>query len=394
MSAPFKSYAQHFEDVMLHRALTEVEAGFYIDIGAQDPDIDSVSKAFFERGWRGVHVEPSPDYAQRLRAARVEDTVIEAAASNRVGTAALTVFPKTGLSTVEAEVARAHVDAGQHPGPEVVTVPTVTLASIARELQTDTVHWLKIDVEGHERAVLEGWDPDTLRPWIVVVEATRPNAQIASYGDWEPILLAADYRCVYDDGLNRFYLASDQAHLARAFSCPPNPFDEIRLSRHAALCQDVVADYDSRLREQMGRYQTDVEALNQQVQTLNQQIQTLNQQVQTLNQQVQTLNQQEQMLTEHNSHLRYEADLLRAQCNELDTRLSGVLASLSWRVTRPLRQVAALAMGLFGGPGPRGADEPAAPARHPEGTAGPGELSPDARIWAARLRRSSDKAED
>jgi len=373
MSAPFKSYAQHFEDVMLHRALTEVEAGFYIDIGAQDPDIDSVSKAFFERGWRGVHVEPSPDYAQRLRAARVEDTVIEAAASNRVGTAALTVFPKTGLSTVEAEVARAHVDAGQHPGPEVVTVRTVTLASIARELQTDTVHWLKIDVEGHERAVLEGWDPDTLRPWIVVVEATRPNAQIASYGDWEPILLAADYRCVYDDGLNRFYLASDQAHLARAFSCPPNPFDEIRLSRHAALCQDVVADYDSRLREQMGRYQTDVEALNQQVQTLNQ---------------------QEQMLTEHNSHLRYEADLLRAQCNELDTRLSGVLASLSWRVTRPLRQVAALAMGLFGGPGPRGADEPAAPARHPEGTAGPGELSPDARIWAARLRRSSDKAED
>jgi|SRR5262245_3315890 len=54
------SYAQNFEDIILWRALKHVEKGFYIDIGAQDPVVDSVSLAFYEKGWRGVHVEPVP----------------------------------------------------------------------------------------------------------------------------------------------------------------------------------------------------------------------------------------------------------------------------------------------------------------------------------------------
>ena len=41
----FVSYAQNYEDVMLARALRGVEQGFYIDVGAQDPVDDSVTKA-------------------------------------------------------------------------------------------------------------------------------------------------------------------------------------------------------------------------------------------------------------------------------------------------------------------------------------------------------------
>ena len=59
----FVSYAQNFEDIMLYRALKHVQSGFYIDIGAYDPVIHSVSLAFYERGWRGIHVEPNPHYA-------------------------------------------------------------------------------------------------------------------------------------------------------------------------------------------------------------------------------------------------------------------------------------------------------------------------------------------
>src|SRR3954451_14572299 len=57
------SYAQNFEDVMLARALAHVRDGFYIDLGAQHPTVDSVSRAFYELGWRGVHVEPNSAYA-------------------------------------------------------------------------------------------------------------------------------------------------------------------------------------------------------------------------------------------------------------------------------------------------------------------------------------------
>ena len=52
------SYSQNFEDVMLWRALKDVENGFYIDVGANHPAIDSVTKLFYENGWSGINIEP------------------------------------------------------------------------------------------------------------------------------------------------------------------------------------------------------------------------------------------------------------------------------------------------------------------------------------------------
>ena len=100
------SYAQNFEDVMLWRALGQIENGFYIDIGAQDPLIDSVSMAFHEHGWHGIHVEPTPHYAELLRQQRPSDTVIQAAVGN--GPAVLTFFeiPDTGISTGDPAIER------------------------------------------------------------------------------------------------------------------------------------------------------------------------------------------------------------------------------------------------------------------------------------------------
>ena len=39
----FISHAQNFEDVMLWRALKHIEHGFYVDVGANDPDVHSVT---------------------------------------------------------------------------------------------------------------------------------------------------------------------------------------------------------------------------------------------------------------------------------------------------------------------------------------------------------------
>jgi hypothetical protein len=61
----FISYAQNQGDVMLYRALGDVKQGFYIDVGAQDPVIDSVTKAFYDGGWHGIDIEPSTEYFQK-----------------------------------------------------------------------------------------------------------------------------------------------------------------------------------------------------------------------------------------------------------------------------------------------------------------------------------------
>lgn len=55
----FVSYAQNFEDVMLNRCFGKQKTGFYIDIGAAWPQVDSVTHAFYLKGWRGINVEPN-----------------------------------------------------------------------------------------------------------------------------------------------------------------------------------------------------------------------------------------------------------------------------------------------------------------------------------------------
>jgi len=210
---------------LLWRALGHVASGFYIDVGAQSPESDSVTKAFSMRGWRGINIEPHPFYLEQLRQLRPNDVNLGVAVGDEPGRVTMNLVDDTGLSTADADFARQHAASGYAIRTHEVDVST--LVQIWREHVPDgqDVHFLKVDVEGFERAVLKGNDWMQCRPWIVLVEAMLPNEQVECHQSWEPILTAAGYRFVYADGLNRFYVADEHAGLAQAFRYPPNVFD-------------------------------------------------------------------------------------------------------------------------------------------------------------------------
>jgi FkbM family methyltransferase len=226
------SYAQNFEDLMLWRALSGVAEGRYIDIGAQSPVIDSVSRLFHQAGWRGVHVEPSTAYAAELREQRPGDLVIESVVAQTPGEHVFFEIPETGLSTIRDDIASAHADAGFAPRER--RVEAITLDDVFALAGEGAVHWLKIDVEGAEADVLAGWRTSPQRPWIVLVESTRPLTQIESHDEWESLLTAKGYRFAWFDGLNRFYVAPEHAALLAAFAAPPNVFDGFELCNFSA----------------------------------------------------------------------------------------------------------------------------------------------------------------
>ena len=246
----FTSYAQNFEDVMLWRALGHVTDGVYVDVGAQHPRIDSISRAFYERGWRGVHIEPVPAFAAMLREDRPDETVLQVALGEREGTLALNVFADTGLSTAIDSYAQRH-QAERNYQVQHIEVPMLTLRSALGSVAGKEVHWLKIDVEGFEEQVLRGWDSQKLRPWIIVVEATIPNSARTDYAKWDHLVTGAGYRFVYFDGLNRFYIANEHPELEAAFGTPPNVFDVVEVSGLASwgLCNFALAGHEDRIRE-------------------------------------------------------------------------------------------------------------------------------------------------
>ncbi|MGH7122203.1 MAG: FkbM family methyltransferase, partial [Acetobacteraceae bacterium] len=221
----FVSYAQNDEDIMLWRALKSVEHGFYIDVGAAILDGHSVSRAFYEHGWRGVNIEPVSELCAVVSAERPEDINLCIALGAADSEREFFTVPETGLSTLDPVIAEAHRAAGRKIVPGRVRVKT--LAEICREYAKDPIHYLKIDVEGAESEVLAGAEFSQFRPWILVIEATWPGRQEASHAVWEPALLEQGYRFVWFDGLNRFYVAAEQADaLAPFFRAPPNVWDE------------------------------------------------------------------------------------------------------------------------------------------------------------------------
>jgi FkbM family methyltransferase len=227
-AGPFLSFAQNREDVVLGRALRGVAEGRYVDVGANDPTHFSVTRAFYDRGWSGIAIEPVPSFAAAFRAARPRDQVVEAVVADKSGgEVVLHSVPGTGLSTLVDDVRDRHVGDGR----EVVDISVArhTLDDVLQDAgwSGQDIHFVTIDTEGSERSVLLGFDLARWRPWILVVEATAPLQTAETHAEWEDLVLAAGYRFCLFDGLSRFYVSPEKAdEIGSALSRPANVFDD------------------------------------------------------------------------------------------------------------------------------------------------------------------------
>ena len=229
------SYAQNFEDVMLARCFPEPR-GFYVDVGANDPDIDSITRHFYERGWNGINVEPLASNFARLKKRRPRDINLQVAVGDAEGEITFYEVGKWhGYSTTDAEIADQH----RRDGLKVVEhrTPLRRLAAILDEYAPgQEIDFLSIDVEGAEPAVLAGADFHRHRPKIIVAESRLPvtvNMVDRFFdvpdraADYAKQLRPYAYLPAYRDGLNAFFVAEEHQDLARHFFFPPGIADRL-----------------------------------------------------------------------------------------------------------------------------------------------------------------------
>jgi FkbM family methyltransferase len=195
-------------------------------VGAHDPVELSITKYFYDLGWRGLNLEAAPGFANKIRNGRPRDTTLNVGVSDHEGS--LTFFEasskESGLSTLSAEEAEIHRRAGRKF--KEYEIPVKTLSALCAEHVKEPIDFMSVDVEGHESQVLEGADFTVFRPKVLVVEATRPLSQEPTHQNWEHILNRADYLFAVFDGVNRYYVASEHRDLAESLVLPPNPFDD------------------------------------------------------------------------------------------------------------------------------------------------------------------------
>lgn len=221
------SYSQNLEDYHLSIAFAGQATGTYVDIGAGHPIADNVSFWFYERGWRGVVVEPQSQLAALYRRLRPRDIAVADLIGRECGKANFHVVDRLhGLSTSVPGIAEKAQAFGV--GYQTISAPMTTLAKLCESTGLGEIDFLKIDVEGTERDVLLGGDWQRFRPKVVVVEAVAPMTSEPSWQGWEPFLIAQRYRFVLFDTLNRFYVAEEHPEIMARFPAERAPWHSVR----------------------------------------------------------------------------------------------------------------------------------------------------------------------
>lgn len=202
---PLVSYAQNREDLFLWGLLGHRPNGNYIDVGCNHERLHSVTRLFYERGWSGLNIDANEAMASEY-SDRARDVFVSSGVGSEPGLVTFRLYPEhDGLSTFDQDVMALYESSGRPYSDRELKVRT--LDDITTEVGLERADFLKIDVEGMEAHVLRGTDLETMRPGVIILEASRQ-------ADCNEILLPLGYRIEFFDGLNTYYVDESQPDIS------------------------------------------------------------------------------------------------------------------------------------------------------------------------------------
>jgi FkbM family methyltransferase len=176
------------------------KAGTYVDVGASHAWECSNTSHLYQRGWRGLLIEPNPYCWYGLLRDRPGDMLCPYAVSSTEGMAALRL--SHSVSSIEetwpiSETGRLMVEAK----------PLSKILEPYQDIR-DRCLVCSIDVEGHEEHVLRGIDWETFSPDVFVIEYRLYNAD--EFGpdiseNWSFILQDNGYMLWHKTNLNHIW---------------------------------------------------------------------------------------------------------------------------------------------------------------------------------------------
>ena len=176
--------------------------GFYVDVGANDPVLDSQSQHLEALGWTGLLVEPDPDCCELLRKTRT-GTVVEMACSSPENAGKQLLLNRAGPhSTLEERPIALGAVVRSTVSVQCETLDTI-LRSHAAPHRFDL---LSIDIEGHELVALSGFSFSVWRPQLVLIEDHVTHLQK------HQLMRRSGYQLLMRTGLNSWYIPQEQSY--------------------------------------------------------------------------------------------------------------------------------------------------------------------------------------
>jgi FkbM family methyltransferase len=201
------SFSQSGEDMMLQTIFHDVEKGIFIDVGANNPFIQSNTNYFYRKGWRGINIDALPNSMKLFNKYRKKDTNLEIAISDKEEEINYYRYSSSFYNSfVKAD------DNAENTGPElleIIKIKTHKLSDILDKYDIGTIHFMSIDVEGLEMNVLRSNNWNKYRPKIVIVEYFPKDLNVLISRDFYNFLVKNGYEYLCNTPTNAFFIEKE-----------------------------------------------------------------------------------------------------------------------------------------------------------------------------------------
>jgi FkbM family methyltransferase len=196
-----KSLPEGREQELVREFFGGARSGFFVEVGANRPQLASQTWHLEQLGWKGVLIEPQPSLADELARRRTAKVFAVACSAPENAGTRMRLHVAGALSSLDRD--------RMAPGAEleqIIEVPVRTLDDILTEANAPVAFdFLSVDVEGHELEVLGGFDFARWRPRLILLEDHVRNLVKHRF------LERADYRLIRRCENNGWYVPFDAA---------------------------------------------------------------------------------------------------------------------------------------------------------------------------------------
>lgn len=195
------TYSQYQEDLILDCIFNSKKDGTYVDIGANDPDLFSNTKRFYDKGWSGINIEPTPHLFDSICKKRLRDINLNIGIGKRNGELTFYELSANTLSTFSKEAALENCKKYNSRIEKEYTVKIKPLKEIFEKyLSEKSVDFLSVDTEGFELEVLESNDWLIHRPRAIMIELNQNENKIVEF------LSSISYSLIYNNFTNGIFI--------------------------------------------------------------------------------------------------------------------------------------------------------------------------------------------
>ena len=168
----FISNSAFGEEILVNRLLQKFSKGFFVDVGAYNPIIGSLTNQLYKKGWNGINIDAMPGCIKLFNKLRPRDINLELGIGKKNEIINFYVFNESAINTFSKEQAeKMNNSKNEFFLKKVAKVKVKRLETVLKNyLSENEIDLLNIDVEGLDLDVLESNDWSKYRPKFVLVE--------------------------------------------------------------------------------------------------------------------------------------------------------------------------------------------------------------------------------